>query len=175
VNETPQTEPFADYLSSGDKWRWWGVSSFVIRRDAFQAAGGFASRHTNGEDADLALRLGVVPGFIQITTPATFAYREHRDSASNDVGRTLAGALSQVRAEKVGHYPGGKARARERREILTRHTRPVALEGLKNGFRREAWQLYFATFATNASVGRVKYLAAFPFIALIKELSWRYR
>src|SRR5262249_53333896 len=36
-----QVEQFDDYLASSDEWRWWGVSSFVIRRDAFVAAGGF--------------------------------------------------------------------------------------------------------------------------------------
>src|ERR1019366_4310898 len=33
---TPQPirlEPFADYFASWDDWRWWGASSFVIRRD----------------------------------------------------------------------------------------------------------------------------------------------
>src|ERR1700722_10238448 len=30
-----KTETFADYFASGDEWRWWGASSFVIRRDAF--------------------------------------------------------------------------------------------------------------------------------------------
>jgi len=166
-----QSECFVDYLASSDQWRWWGVSSFVIRRDAFVAAGGFTGDRVNGEDADLALRLGVAPGFVQITAPATFAYREHPGSAVTDMERTLAGAWSQVRAEKAGHYPGGKMRARERREILTRHTRPVTLDGLRNGFRREAWELYFSTFTLNASVGRVKYLAAFPCVAVAQELS----
>src|SRR5271165_5388668 len=36
-----RTEKFADYLASSDHWRWWGVSSFVIRRDAFALVGGF--------------------------------------------------------------------------------------------------------------------------------------
>ena len=53
-----QTERFADYIASGDQWRWWGVSSFIIRRDAFTAVGGFTDVWINGEDADLALRLG---------------------------------------------------------------------------------------------------------------------
>src|SRR5204862_986299 len=74
-------QSFADYFASGDQWRWWGVSSFVIQRDAFTRAGGFTEEFVNGEDADLALKLGVAPGFIQITSPATFAYREHELSA----------------------------------------------------------------------------------------------
>src|SRR5437764_7202618 len=32
-----RVEAFPDYLASGDEWRWWGASSFVIRRDIFMA------------------------------------------------------------------------------------------------------------------------------------------
>jgi GT2 family glycosyltransferase len=161
-----RVEHFADYFASGDQWRWWGASSFVIRRDAFAAVGGFANTWANGEDADLALRLGEAPGFVQITAPVTFAYREHAASATHDLQRTLAGALWKVRAEQAGHYPGGEVRAAERRRILTRHTRPITLWCLRQGLRREAWGLYASTFAWNVSLGRAKYLAAFPFLVL---------
>jgi GT2 family glycosyltransferase len=164
-----QTEQFADYLASGDEWRWWGVSSFVIRHDAFTAAGGFTNEWVNGEDADLALRLGVAAGFVQITAPVTFAYREHAASAMKDAKRTLAGAWSKVYAEQLGRYPGGSVRARERRRILTRHTRPVTLSCLQQGLRREAWKLYGATFAWNAALGRVKYLTVFPLLAAMSH------
>ncbi len=171
-NNSIQIEQFEDYLASGDKWRWWGVSSFVIRRDAFEAANGFAEEWINGEDADLALRLGVAPGFVQVMAPATFAYREHEASAKNDFDRTIAGARSSVFAERDGRYPGGRARARARHRILTRHIRPIVLTCLKRGLRREAWELYMATFGWNMSVGRFKYLAAFPFLAaMIKGCS----
>jgi hypothetical protein len=162
-------EQFIDYLASGDKWRWWGASSFVIRRDAFAAVGGFTDTWVNGEDADLALRLGEAPGFVQITAPATFGYREHPASAAQDLGRTLAGALWKVRAEQAGHYPGGEARSAERQRILTRHTRPITLWCLRQGLQREAWRLYASTFAWNVSLGRFKYLAAFPFLAVTAE------
>jgi GT2 family glycosyltransferase len=164
-----RAEAFADYLASGDEWRWWSASSFVIRRDAFMEVGGFTDEWINGEDADLALRLGVAPGFIQIVTPVTFAYREHAASAKKDVNRTFAGATWKVRTEQAGRYPGGRTRASERRRILTRHTRPVTLQCLRLGLRREAWDLYVSTFAWNASLGRLKYLAAFPFVALGAE------
>jgi glycosyltransferase involved in cell wall biosynthesis len=163
-------ELFADYLASGDQWRWWGVSSFVIHRAAFLAVGGFADDWVNGEDADLALRLGVSPGFFQVQEPVTFGYREHAVSAMKDYQRTLAGAWSQVQAERAGRYPGGKSRSCDRRRILTRHVRPVTLSCVRQGFRRDAWGLYLATFLSNAAQGRVKYLTAFPFIALAHEL-----
>ena len=116
------------------------------------AVGGFTDEHVNGEDADLALKLGVAPGFVQITNPVTFAYREHQVSEVKNLQRTLAGAWVKVRAEQSSAYPGGSARATERRRILTRHTRPVTLGCLQQGLYREAWALYRATFAWNAAL-----------------------
>src|SRR5262249_53269585 len=161
-----QDEWFVDYLASGDQWRWWGASSFIVRRDAFEAVGGFTEEWVNDEDTDLTLRLGVASGFVQITAPVTFAFREHATSVSKDHKRLLAGTWSRVRAERGGRYPGGKARAKDRRRILTRHVRPVTLGCLRQGLRREAWRLYISTFAWNASLGRIKYLAAFPILAV---------
>jgi glycosyltransferase involved in cell wall biosynthesis len=166
---TARSKRFSNYLSSGDEWRWFGVSSFIIRRDAFAAVGGFADEWVNGEDADLALKLGDAPGFVQITEPTTFAYREHADSAVKDLKRTLEGAWFKIRAEQQGRYPGGRARGMQRRRILTRHIRPVTLNCLREGLRREAWALYLSTFAWNASIGRLKYLAAFPFFAVAEK------
>jgi GT2 family glycosyltransferase/carbonic anhydrase/acetyltransferase-like protein (isoleucine patch superfamily) len=165
-----RTERFDDYLASGDQWRWWGVSSFVIRRDVFAAVGGFTNEWVNGEDADLALRLGDAPSFVQITAPVTFGYREQAESAIKDVKRTFAGAWAQIRAEQAGRYPGGSVRAAERRRILMRHTRPVTLSCLQQGLRRQAWGLYTSTIVWNASLGRIRYLAAFPYLAVAKEL-----
>ena len=115
-------------------------------------------------------RLGVAPGFVQITAPVTFAYREHAAMVSKCHDRLLAGTWASIRAERAGLYPGGKARAAERRRILTRHIRPVALGCLRQGLRRDACHLYASTFAWNAALGRIKYLAAFPLVAATEEV-----
>jgi glycosyltransferase involved in cell wall biosynthesis len=166
VRAEVELRTFADYLAAGDEWRWWGVSSFVVRRETLLTAGGFTDAWVNGEDADLALRLGMARGFVQITAPFTFGYREHDASAMKDSQRTLAGAWQQVRAEESGQYPGGSARARERWQILTRHLRPVTLDCLRLGLRRDAWGLYRAMFRWHFALGRWKYLAGFPMKAL---------
>jgi hypothetical protein len=158
---------FSDYLASGDEWRWWGASSFVVRRDAFETAGKFTNEWVNGEDADLALRLGTLPGFVQVTSPPTFGYREHDSSARKDLSKTLAGAWLGIHAEKGGRYPGGRQRAGERWRILTRHARPVTLECLQIGLHKEGWKLYRAMFRWHVALGRWKYLAGFPVKALV--------
>jgi glycosyltransferase involved in cell wall biosynthesis len=162
---------FADYLASGDEWRWWGVSSFVLRADAIRAAGGFSEENMNGEDADLALKLGEAPGFVQVLSPFTFGYREHAASVMKDLSKTIAGARHLIESERRGAYPGGAARALERWRILTRHLRPVSLDCLAGGRRRDAWELYRSTLRWNMSLGRWKYMLGFP----VRAGVWKWR
>lgn len=164
-----QASSFSDYLASADEWRWWGASSFVVRRDAFESADGFVEEWINGEDADLALRLGTAPGFVQVTGPFTFGYREHEVSAMKNLDRTLAGVRHAIRSENGGRYPGGPQRALERWQILTRQVRPVALECLQRGMRREAWDLYRDTFRWHLRLGRWKFVMGFALKAALRR------
>ncbi|MES2568824.1 MAG: glycosyltransferase family A protein, partial [Verrucomicrobiota bacterium] len=157
---------FPDYYASGDQWRWWGVSSFVVRREALIDVGGYTSEKINGEDADLAMRLGVAPRFVQITQPVTFGYREHHGSAMSDFSRTLQGVKVKLKAEQNSQYPGGRARAAERRRILGRHLRSVTFDCLREGRHGDAWTLYGAMFKWHIASFRWKYLIGFPLRAL---------
>jgi hypothetical protein len=161
-----ESAKFPDYFASGDEWRWWGVSSFVIRTDALRATGGFAEVNMNGEDADLAMKLGTAPGFVQVTAPFTFGYREHGNKLTGELSKSVAGIWHKIRAERTGTYPGGRARARERWKILTRHIRPVTIACLNQGLRGDAWAFYFASFRWHLVLRRGKYLAGFPLVAL---------
>jgi len=165
-----QFEEFDDYFCSGDRWRWWGVSSFVIRRDSFFGSGGFTEERVNGEDADLALRLGIARGFVHVLSPATFAYRDHGAGETRDFDRTLKGAWLHIKAEKRGAYPGGRKRAKERWRILTRHCRPVTLRCLREGLRMQAWALYLSTFSWHVFIGAARYLLGFPFVFVSEEM-----
>jgi GT2 family glycosyltransferase len=168
--EAATVRKFADYLASGDEWRWWGASSFVLRADALRDAGGFTEKNINGEDADLALKLGEAAGFVQVLSPFTFGYREHSASVMRDLSKTLAGVRHLIESEQKGAYPGGAFRARERQKILTRHLRPVSLDCLAQGRAREAWELYFSTLSWNAAQGRWKYVFGFPIKAGARKL-----
>jgi hypothetical protein len=162
-----ETLAFTDYLASGDKWRWYGLSSFVMKRKIVDAAAGFPQEAINGEDSDLALRLGTAPGFIQITEPAMFGYREHEGGVRHVPGKNLAGDMHRIAMEESGRYPGGSARALERWRILTPHLRANSLECLRGGLRAEAWQMYLRTVRWHVVLGRWKYLVAFPLMALV--------
>ena len=167
--QAPTTTAFPDYLASGDKWRWWGASSFVVRRTALQDADGFTNKWVNAEDADLTLRLGTAPGFVDVYGAPTFAYREHDGTAMDVSENTLKGAFHLVESERDGRYPGGPSRQRERRRILSRHLRPTMLDSLAAGRHTEAWHLYRATLPWHTQLGRWKFLVGF----LMRDLQSR--
>ncbi len=162
----PQWNAFQDYLASGDQWRWHGVSSFVIRRDALLQIGCFEKQPMNAEDADLALRLGTTPGFIEITRPVLFGYRTHENNLTMNAGENLKGIHSMIAKETAGDFPGGAARQRERLTIITRHIRPLSISCLKKGQTREARGLYARTWRWNLRLLRFGYLFGFPFLWL---------
>ena len=162
---------FDDYLSSGDHWRWYGVSSFVISRSRFLQAGGFAPEFRVGEDADLALRLGVESGFVQVIAPATFGYREHKDNMSGEPRACFDAAAKLVRAESVGAYPGGASRCRERRRIIARHVRPAAIAAAREGMIGGGFALYATTFVWQLAAGAWRFVLGYPLLAAFCALA----
>lgn len=156
------TNSFPDYFASGDQWRWWGASSFVVRKDAFEAAGGFVDEWINGEDADLAMKLGTASGFVQIAQPATFGYRTHETNETKNTERSLRGVDHMLCEELDGRYPGGSDRQFERWRIICRHAKPMSLACLKQGWRGAGWRIYRAIFYWNIALRNWKYLIGFP-------------
>ena len=141
----------------------------VLKREELLRVGGFAEKRINAEDHDLVLRMGAVQGFVQITQPITLGWRRHASSETKNFRQSYEGTGYLIEQERRGAYAGGMDRSRERWQILTRHIRPVALECLRHGMRREAWELYRASFRWHAQLGRWKYLAGFPLKALLSR------
>jgi hypothetical protein len=165
-----ETLRFRDYFQSGDAWRWFGVSSFVVRRSVLVACGGFTATMTHGEDADLALSLGTAPGFLQITSPVTFGYRQgSSDQLTGQFHAQLPATLKLIAKEVTSRYPGARARAVERRRIISRHARPVALALLREGEFAPGWRLYWSLLRWNLRLGQWKFLCGFPARALWRQ------
>ncbi len=159
-------EWFKDYLESGSLWRWWGVSSFVLRRDCAVRAGGFTPKNINGEDADLALKLGIEAGFVQVKAPMTFGYRNHDSNVTQNLDKTLLGLWHKIESENLGRYPGGTTRQLQRWTILTRHLRPAALLCLNRSRPEDAWKLYRASLRWHLALRRWKFLLGFPLASM---------
>lgn len=158
---------FGDILESSHKPLAIGSGTCVVKREAFRAVA-FVEDCFNSEDHDLILQLGTQPQFVQVLSPTTVAWRRHGTSETGNLASSVLGIARLLKREKVGVYPGGEVRAKQRREILTRHARPVALQCLRRGCQRDAWNLYVSTFAWNLSLGRLRYLFGFPFVALVE-------
>jgi cellulose synthase/poly-beta-1,6-N-acetylglucosamine synthase-like glycosyltransferase len=163
VRDGPVTaDVFPDYLASSREGYFVGACIAVLRRDEFTKSGGFTERRINSEDHDLILRMGTAPGFVQVLGPGTLGYRMHTASATADETKSVAGAAYLLEQERRGAYPGGLARARERRRIVTLHTRPLSLRCLGRGRRHDSWWLYRQSFLWHLQLGRWKYLVGFP-------------
>jgi hypothetical protein len=172
-DESLQTARFADYIESGEERRWWGVSSFVVKKSLFDRVGGFASEFVNGEDADFVMKCGVEAGFVQIVSPFTFGYRKHEANITKAFEKNLEGARLHIRNEKNGVYPGGKSRSRERWHILSRQIRPVSVAALQNGRIDTAWEIYMATFRWHLALGKWKFVIGLPLAMAAKTFEKR--
>ena len=169
-----QTVRFADYLASSGACRWISASAFVLRTDAARAVGGFSDEWINSDDADLALRLGTAAGFVDVQSPATFAYREHPGSLKSNQEMSFRSLSHMLDQEAAGAYPGGLERRCQRREILTRHVRPLTLSCLAAGAIGHGWSLYRRTFGWHLAQGRLKYLGAYPLLTVGQSLGLNY-
>lgn len=164
-----KVQSFDDYFASSSQPFFVGAGMSILRRDHFLDVNGFRPGQVNAEDHDLILRMGVSSGFVQVLEPATLAWRRHPGTATTDFGRTWEGVRYLVNQERHGAYPGGMARARERREIICRHVRPVILERCASGFRRHAWQLYRSTLGWHLAQLRLRFVVGFPLSTLLRR------
>jgi glycosyltransferase involved in cell wall biosynthesis len=163
----PRAEVFVDYFAASRAGYFIGAGMSVLQREELLKSGGYTEQPINAEDHDLILRLGTAAGFIQVLDPPTLGWRRHFAAATADDRRSFDGIRYLVEQERRGAYPGGDARARQRREIITYHARPTSLACLRNEFRKEAWQLYRSTFRWHLGLTRWKYLFGFPILALL--------
>lgn len=164
---TERVEAFGDFLASSGQWRWYSVSSWVMRRDAIGEKQ-FWERLDNGEDTDFTLQMGIEPGFLDVQAPATFGYRRHQSSITGDYAGTskgleltVAGMEFLIEKERRGLYPGGAARQCERWNALSHHLRPALLEFGRRGYRRRAWRAFGRTLGWHLRIGRAKFVVGF--------------
>jgi hypothetical protein len=161
-----EVDYYKDYFATADKSVWIGTCAAAVRADMLRAAGGFCARHINAEDSDLWLKLGNVPGFVRVRSPAVFVYHRTPGSAVAEVMRSVEGSEHLLEQERTGNYPGGRARRRERLEILTRHVRPVVLSSFRAGHAKAGWRIYARAFPAHLRLARLKFLAGAPLVWL---------
>jgi len=147
----PEADRWGDYLDAAYTDYRITIGS-AVRREALLACGGFRATAT-AEDHDLFLRLGVEPGFVYLRAPALYAYRQHRGGVSHDAPLASAGIRFLLTEERAGRYPGGRARAPQRRRLLARLVRHGTRRCIAEGAYREAAHLYLRGFVLLGQAG----------------------
>ena len=162
----PVVREFPDYLTAARGGIFIGAGVIIVRRDVMEAAGGFNRNQVNAEDHDLAMRIGGAGRFVEVSDPPLVAVRSHGAKLSSDAVKMHAGIRHMIAEELAGRYPGGEARRNDRRQVVARHARPVAVALLASGHGPMAWDLYRRTFPWHLRYGRFKFLAGFTVLAL---------
>ncbi len=161
-----RTDAFADYLQAQLSTDWLSTSSFVVRRDALKNRA-FCAQAINCEDIDFTLQMGTAAGFVKVQRPPTFGYRQHAGGVTGDKWRMVRGIEFLIESELSGRYPGGRARRRQRLNVLGRHVRPALLAFVAGRYRRRAWRALARTLPWHLALGRVRFLSGFALRALL--------
>jgi glycosyltransferase involved in cell wall biosynthesis len=161
-----QWQTFATYLDAAAAGHLSGTHRTIIKRELFVAAGGLSDRLTVCEDQDFGLRVSDRGPCVVVLAPETIGYRAHAGNISSNVGDFGFGALSLVRAERRGDYPGGRQRERLRRAVIARSVRSTSVACLREGRYRDGGRLYAATLTWHLAQWRLNYVCGFPILAL---------
>ncbi|AEI62625.1 group 2 family glycosyl transferase [Corallococcus macrosporus] len=135
AREPLQVLRFTDYLASAGDRTPRTACVLAVRTEALRRVGGFTPLRISGEDYDLLYRLGTEPGFAWVRAPVVVGYRQHEGSTSTSLESGYRGTRYLLEQERLGRYPGGAARRRERPLLLQQVPRaPVAgLQGRGRG------------------------------------------
>jgi len=163
-------EVSADYLATNPLTVVPGAGTLVVRAHIFSQSRGFPTQRINAEDADLYLRLGIVPGFINVRAPVLVCYRTHDGAQNLSTPKSIAGRLFIAHGERTNRYPGGPARKLDRDKIISSHLRSGAVEALYVRAFSGALKLYLASFTANLRLHRFPFLFAFPLLFLAHAL-----
>jgi glycosyltransferase involved in cell wall biosynthesis len=150
-----------------------GSNAVAICRQAIEDVGGFTPLRLNSLDMDLMFRIADRPGFVQIDSPVTFAYRQH-SSIIRNVELSYGGAMHIIQTELAGKYPGGSQLWPDRMWHVTRRTRSVSLQFIRQGQFRKALEIYLRTFWWNLRKGHGAYLVGLPAMMLCPPLARRF-
>ncbi|QSQ20214.1 glycosyltransferase family 2 protein [Pyxidicoccus parkwayensis] len=175
THEPVQVVCFADYLASAGDRTPRTACVVAVRTEALRRVGGFTPLRINGEDYDLLYRLGTEPGFAWVRAPVTVGYRQHGGSSSTTLELSYQGTVYQLEQERLGRYPGGAARRRERLEMLLYNLRHVSQWLLSLRRVDLALALYRRGLPFHLAAPRWRYVLGFPPWAVATTVRQRVR
>jgi len=135
-------------------------SIIVIKRSLFDEIGGLrrsSATTFHSDECSLVLRCGSFGPMVLIKHPTTVAYRMHQGNSIHNVPRMCQGAMSLIRAERKGEYPGGKTRLLDRYACIGGYVYDWSKEAFRFGFYGLGMHL-FAAGSPMIFVGALKKL-----------------
>jgi hypothetical protein len=106
---------YRDYFSK-DRAVGASASALVVRRESFEKVGGWEV--FPGDDFDLLWKLGTTGPMVLVIEPYTTLHRAHARQTTQQTSRVLQIVSALAANERHGKYPGGRARALERRACV---------------------------------------------------------
>jgi hypothetical protein len=161
VREPVRASPFADYLASALDRTPRTACVLAVRTEALRKVEGFTPLRIVAEDYDLLFRLGTERGFAWVRSPVMVGYRQHHGSESTMLESAHQGMAYQLMQERLGRYPGGAERRRERLEMLLYATRHVSHVMVDHQRMDLALDLYWRGLPFHREVPRWRYLLGF--------------
>lgn len=168
--EPLRAHAFADYFATASESFVRTACILAARTEALRRVGGFTTRRIISEDHDLLYRLGIEPGFVWIEAPRVAGYRQHGGSSSWELERAHAGLSYQLEQERLGAYPGGEARRRERLTLILHGVRHVTQWLVGQGRPDLAWDLYRRSIRPHLVQPRWRYMLGFTPWMVVKSL-----
>ena len=156
--EPLRVSPFPDVYAYGRKNLYGPCGIMVARTELLREVGGFLTDRIVGEDADLMMRLGVVPNVVKIHSPGMYGYRVHEDNFTASHERWHRGARLAIARFRNGVFPGGRARAADVRKYVIDVVEYYSFICLYFGGRRNCLDLYLRTLPTNVRAGNFRFL-----------------
>lgn len=160
---------FPDLLAAWRQPPYMPGSGVAMRRSSLDRVGHMFTHRHLGEDIDLFIRFGREVGYVVYDEPF---YAQHRPRSTRHTGISMnpwnvhRSALFLLEQRATGRYGAPDQRAIERDAWVCATTRPCSIFLAKNGFTREAMEIYKRTLRMNISLGRWRYLLALPLVAL---------
>lgn len=169
-------DKFSDYYATADRPFFCACAggTVVLAKLAREVDGFFPMRY-NASDQDFVFKLGTALGFIHVTAPPVFAYRQHESNIVRNNDKNYLGISHIIETEKKGLYPGSKGREVERLNILTRLFRAFSVGLVKDLEFNKGWRIYCTTFYWNLRLLRLRYLFGYPIILFINKAQSRFR
>lgn len=151
----------------------------MIRRDVFEAIGGFSSMLRCSEDTDLFLRVPNDSGCTVVQAPALVAHEiGGNDSLTGNFDRIKEGVEFLLKRERSGRYPASGER--EVKRVLAKTVSTVVLRAFAGGRTGTAYAFYLRHLPRLLQGREWHWLFRLPLIPLLhmlrpKNFAFRFR